>query len=128
MSFHNPLIDLLRCGYLFTGLVTYLIGFVVFIMMWRLSRNRAYFFLCVGFGMSLVSRLGLLLTISGGSRLSPTADLGVLYRMLAPYVSLIASLLMIVGFVMLGWRAIKTFKAPQTSPPPLPAATDSNEN
>ncbi|MGB0580127.1 MAG: hypothetical protein ACPGVU_10530 [Limisphaerales bacterium] len=128
MSF-NPLTELFRYGSLFTGLLAYVIGFVVFVMMWRLSRNRAYFYLCAGFGLSLLSRFGfLLLMISGGTRLSRTDGLSILYRMLTPYVSLIASVLLIVGFVMLGWRAIKTFKAPQDSPPPLPVATDSNEN
>ena len=132
MSYQNPLIELLRHGATITGFVAYLIGFAVFVLVWRLTRDRAYFFLGLGFALALASRsIFLLLTLIGGGRVSrrSTDDLSVVSFLLSPYVSLICSLLLIIGFAILGRRAIKTFKSPPlNSPPPLPATSGSEES
>lgn len=128
MSYNDPLTMLIRYVTQTASLLVYLAGFAVFFLIWRITKDRAYFLLGLGMGIYLV--IGVvhffMFTLFGPVSLSQYSVLLNLYAYaIAPVVRLVGSAMLLVGFVMLGKRAVRKFRRPTNKPPDVPPDRDS---
>lgn len=110
MPIDDPLTQLVRHLSQAAGLLAYLSGFCVFMLIHRITKDQGYLLLSMGFLIHFLLMLISYVIMQLFNRAIPPGIIMPIFLYLFPFLQVLGGILLIAGFIKLGMRATKRFR------------------